>query len=150
MAPLWVEAACLKCHSQQGYKEGDLRGGISVTLAAGPMFDLQKKAVIKLTTAYICIWAVGLIGMFLGYRMLKKEEFRRLEIIAELEDSIGKVKKLSGLLPICSSCKKIRDDKGYWNQLEAYIADHSEAELSHGICPECAKKLYPDLDLYDD
>jgi len=56
-----------------------------------------------------------------------------------------KVKILSGLLPMCSACKKIRDDKGYWNQIEKYIRDHSEAEFSHSLCPECSKKLYPDL-----
>jgi len=60
------------------------------------------------------------------------------------------VKILKGFLPICASCKKIRDDKGYWSQIESYIQDHSEAEFSHGICPDCAKKLYPELDLYKD
>ena len=68
----------------------------------------------------------------------------------ELEDALSEVKKLSGLLPICSHCKKIRDDKGYWNQIEGYIQSHSDAKFSHGICQECAKKYYPDLDLYDD
>ncbi|MDR4504653.1 MAG: PAS domain-containing protein [Candidatus Scalindua sp.] len=58
------------------------------------------------------------------------------------------VKMLKGFLPICASCKNIRDDKGYWNQIESYIRDHSEAEFSHGICPDCAKKLYSELDLY--
>jgi PAS domain S-box-containing protein len=57
------------------------------------------------------------------------------------------IKVLSGLLPICSSCKKIRDDKGYWNQIEAFIQDHSEAKFSHSICKDCVKKLYPDLDI---
>jgi len=66
----------------------------------------------------------------------------------KLEEALAKVKTLSGLLPICASCKKIRDDKGYWNQIEGYIRDHSEAQFSHGICPECAKKLYPEL--YED
>ena len=63
----------------------------------------------------------------------------------ELEEALKKVKTLSGLLPICSSCKKIRDDKGYWKQIETYIQDHSEAEFSHGICQECAKKMYSDF-----
>jgi len=58
---------------------------------------------------------------------------------------MARVKQLSGLLPICASCKKIRDDQGYWTQIEAYIRDRSEAEFSHGICPECAKKLYPEI-----
>lgn len=62
----------------------------------------------------------------------------------ELQDALSKVKLLGGLLPICASCKKIRDDKGYWQQIEAYIRDHSEAEFSHGICPECARTLYPE------
>ncbi len=64
---------------------------------------------------------------------------------AELRDALDKVRTLSGFLPICSSCKKIRDDKGYWNQIEAYISKHSEAEFSHSICPECIHKLYPDF-----
>ena len=55
------------------------------------------------------------------------------------------VKALRGIIPICSSCKQIRDDQGIWNQIEAYISVHSEAEFSHSICPECMKKLYPEL-----
>jgi hypothetical protein len=57
------------------------------------------------------------------------------------------IKRLSGLLPICANCKKIRDDQGYWNQIEAYISEHSKAEFSHSICPECAHELYPELKL---
>jgi len=63
----------------------------------------------------------------------------------ELEEALSKVKLLSGLLPICASCKKIRDDKGYWNQIESYVKEHSMAEFSHSICPECAKRLYPEF-----
>lgn len=78
----------------------------------------------------------------------KQVEEEREKLIKDLQDALAEVKKLSGLLPICASCKKIRDDKGYWNQIEAYIQEHSEAKFSHGICPECFKKLYPDLDYY--
>lgn len=67
-----------------------------------------------------------------------------------LETALSQVKQLSGLLPICSYCKKIRDNKGYWNQIEQYIHDHSEAEFSHSICKECVDKYYPDMNLYDD
>ena len=74
-------------------------------------------------------------------------EKQREKIIKDLKKALSEVKRLSGLLPICSHCKKIRDDRGYWNQIEAYIRDHSEAEFSHSICTECAKKLYPDLDV---
>ncbi|MBN1218564.1 MAG: response regulator [Anaerolineae bacterium] len=63
----------------------------------------------------------------------------------DLEAALAKVKQLSGLLPICANCKKIRDDKGYWEQVEVYISRHSEADFSHGLCPDCTQKLYPDL-----
>jgi len=62
----------------------------------------------------------------------------------EIEAAMAEIKTLSGLLPICSNCKKIRDDQGYWEQVEVYIAKHSDADFSHGLCPDCMKKLYPD------
>ena len=66
-------------------------------------------------------------------------------LILDLQKALGEIKTLSGLFPICSNCKKIRDDKGYWNQIETYIRDHSDADFSHSICPDCAKELYPDF-----
>ena len=75
----------------------------------------------------------------------KKMEKEREKFIEDLKYALSEVKKLSGMLPICSHCKKIRDDKGYWSQVESYIQRHSEAEFSHGICPECAKKYYPEF-----
>jgi flagellar basal body-associated protein FliL len=72
----------------------------------------------------------------------KKAEDEREKLIVELQDALAEVGTLSGLLPICASCKKIRDDQGYWNQIEDYISSRSEASFSHGICPDCAKKLY--------
>ena len=75
----------------------------------------------------------------------KRAEAEREKLIVELQDAVAKINKLNGLLPICAHCKKIRDDKGYWKQIESYISEHSEAEFSHGICPECAKKLYPEF-----
>ncbi|MCJ7540895.1 MAG: PAS domain S-box protein [Desulfobacterales bacterium] len=80
----------------------------------------------------------------------KQAEEQRDKLIAELQKALSEVKTLQGFLPICSHCKKIRDDKGYWNQIESYIHKHSDAEFSHGICPECAKKHYPDFNLYDE
>jgi hypothetical protein len=70
---------------------------------------------------------------------------KRGQLINELQQALDQVKTLSGLLPMCSSCKKIRDDQGYWSQVEVYISDHSEAEVSHGMCPDCAKKMYPEI-----
>ena len=74
----------------------------------------------------------------------KKEEELRV-INQNLQDALDHIKTLRGLLPICASCKNIRNDKGYWEQIEVYIRDRSEAEFSHSICPDCAKKLYPEL-----
>jgi hypothetical protein len=63
--------------------------------------------------------------------------------IAELQEALAKIRTLSGLLPICAGCKKIRDDKGYWNQIELYISKHSDARFTHGLCPDCIAKYYP-------
>lgn len=69
----------------------------------------------------------------------------REDLIDKLEKALLEVKRLSGLLPICASCKRIRDKNGGWQQIEDYIATHSEADFSHGICPKCARKLYPEV-----
>ena len=80
----------------------------------------------------------------------KRTEAENERLIFDLKEALAEVKKLSGLLPICASCKKIRDDKGYWTQLESFIEKHSEALFSHGICPECAEDLYKDTKWYQD
>jgi hypothetical protein len=76
-------------------------------------------------------------------RVLIEKDRERL--IDEFQGALAKVKKISGFLPICASCKRIRDDQGNWNQIESYIGEHSEIDFSHGICPECAQKIYKDL-----
>ena len=76
----------------------------------------------------------------------KASEAERERLITDLEKALEKVQQLKGLIPICAECKRIRDDQGYWNKLETYLQQHSEARFSHGLCPECAAKLYPDLD----
>jgi hypothetical protein len=87
-------------------------------------------------------FAVVTIDNITGY---KKQESEREKLIHELQNSLSKSRTLRGLLTICASCKRIRDDKDQWNVIEVYIRDRSEAEFSHGICPECMKKLYPDF-----
>jgi uncharacterized PurR-regulated membrane protein YhhQ (DUF165 family) len=74
----------------------------------------------------------------------RQVEAEKEGLIEDLRRALSEVKTLRGFLPICASCKKIRDDAGYWQQLERYLQDHSEAVFSHGICPDCAKRLYPD------
>jgi len=99
---------------------------------------------------HICQPVYGTDGRWLGRRASNRDitdrkqvEAERERLIAELKSALEQVKRLSGLLPICASCKKIRDDQGYWQQVEVYILDHSEAEFSHSICPDCMAKLYP-------
>ncbi len=93
-------------------------------------------AAIRLVSFLIIAYATSKI------RLLLTEE-RKLS--KDLKDAFSQIKALRGLIPICASCKRIRDDKGYWTRLEAYIQEHSEAEFSHGICPDCMKKLYGDF-----
>jgi PAS domain-containing protein len=78
-------------------------------------------------------------------KMRRQVQEEREKLILELQEALAKVKTLTGFIPICASCKKIRDDKGFWNQIEAYLSAHSELEFSHSLCPECAHKLYPEL-----
>lgn len=89
------------------------------------------------------------IVVFIFAHDIRRNEDEQTRLIAELRKNLQEIKTLKGFLPICSVCKKIRDDKGYWNQIEAYIQSHSEAEFSHSLCQDCAKTLYPDLDFED-
>jgi PAS domain S-box-containing protein len=75
---------------------------------------------------------------------LKRVEEERERLNIRLQDALDRIRTLSGLIPICAGCKKIRDDKGYWNQLEEYLEQHSEASFSHGLCPECFERFFPD------
>lgn len=97
------------------------------------------------TAACRALIVVGLFGSGLGAYLLRVKHLKRRERILQgrVDDALARAKILGGLLPICASCKKIRDDRGYWKQLESYIREHSEAEFSHGICPECSERLYP-------
>jgi hypothetical protein len=95
----------------------------------------------------LAVFTVSIVNFVKERRNLierKRAEDEREKLIGELQDALAEVRTLSGLLPICASCKKIRDDQGYWNQIEDYISSRSEATFSHGICPDCAKKLYPE------
>ena len=111
--------------------------------ANGPVFQMDL-------TATLIPWrndkAILVTFRDITERLQAEEE--RQNLINQLQEALAKVKTLSGLLPICASCKKIRDDKGYWNQIESYIRDHSDAEFTHSLCPECAKKLRSELKQY--
>jgi len=85
----------------------------------------------------------GIVVHVADISYLKKIEREREEAIREREIALENLKILRGFLPICASCKKIRDDQGYWNDVAVYIREHSQAEFSHSLCPDCAEKLYP-------
>jgi PAS domain S-box-containing protein len=90
---------------------------------------------------------VGYIGHCLDVTERKLAEDERERLIRELQATLAEVKTLSGLLPICSGCKKIRDDQGYWSMVEDYLGAHTGAQFTHGLCPECVNKYYPDIEL---
>jgi len=74
----------------------------------------------------------------------KKAERERERLIVELQEALDRIRTLTGLIPICASCKNVRDDEGYWHSVEAYIRQRTDAEFSHGLCPACLKRLYPE------
>jgi len=86
---------------------------------------------------------IGIHGVSRNITEIRQAAVEREKLITDLKKALSDVKVLSGLLPICTRCKKIRDDQGYWNQIEGYISEHSDALFSHSLCPECAAKLYP-------
>ncbi len=104
---------------------------IDVSLTLSPIRDPSGKV-------------IGVSAIERDITALKREEEERLKLIDELTVALANIRTLRGLLPICASCKKIRDDHGYWQKVESYISQHSEAEFTHGICPDCLERLYPE------
>ncbi|MDI6804685.1 MAG: hypothetical protein QME58_12720 [Bacteroidota bacterium] len=86
---------------------------------------------------------IAVYGIYRDVTEQKNYKKEREELIRELQEDLKNIKTLNGLLPIYSSCKKIRDDKGYWNKVEQYISQHTDASFTHGICPDCIDELYP-------
>lgn len=279
MRPLVTEEGCLKCHGGQGYRVGDIRGGICTSTPLAPHRAVARAQFVPIAGGHGVVWALGLAALAVGYRqtqrrlaerrqaeeVLRQSEHRfrtlteqaplgisllradhtfeycngrftelfgyrvedlptqqrwfelaypdpryrqeatrlgpeelgtvgsamaerlvcvrckdgseklvevratvlnsghhlltysdvterqrvereREKLIVELRAALAQVKTLSGLIPICSGCKKIRDDRGFWNQVESYISKHTEAQFTHGMCPDCIKKFYPELE----
>jgi ligand-binding sensor domain-containing protein len=114
---------------------------------AGIPMSLRVRSYWYRTPVFFLIAGAALVLAFAGAHRLRVRGLlaRERELDRRVEEALADVKVLSGLLPICASCKKIRDDRGYWNKLEQYIGDHSQAAFSHGICPDCVQRLYPDV-----
>ena len=118
----------------------------NITIWQSHMVTIAFSTIVATVVSFFILRRHIELNSKLSAEAIESEHLRKeLEItIEQLKDTISKVKTLSGFLPICSSCKKIRDDKGYWNQIESYISEHSEVDFSHSICPACEKKLYPE------
>lgn len=137
MAPVWMSRACIQCHTN--HREGEMGGGLSITLPAQSVIASEQASIWFNSQSYAVIWLFGLAGLVFTYRELRKRAGEQELLIERLENT------LQGLVPICASCKSIRNDEGDWEQLESYLSTHSDAEFSHGICPECHERLYGDF-----
>ena len=134
-----------------------LRGGLALGILAHPLnlvlwylagetIDQRFFQPNKLGAWGFTLFIGAFVGRFRDINTRHKEAVQSLaETNARLSHALAENKTLSGLLPICSKCKKIRDDQGYWQLVEVYIQDRADVEFSHGICPDCAKELYPEI-----
>jgi len=154
----WAEPSRLALSGKSGTIVGLDYRGVPVLVAFEPVQGLNWGIVAKVDMSevrapFIKAAAIssllGIFAIIIGtiiFIKLTNPLIKNLnKTVAELQDALANVNQLSGMLPICASCKKIRDDQGYWTQIEAYIRDHSEAEFSHSLCPDCVQKLYGDL-----
>lgn len=157
-----LEPGAVKASAEEGFKlihpEDRPRASKSVSQAieAGGTYNIEKR-IVRPDGNVRYVQSIGeivadaqgqpqkLVGSFLDITERKEADITREQLIERLQTALAEVKLLSGLLPICASCKKIRDTQGHWHQVEVYIRDHSEAEFSHSLCPGCAETLYPEL-----
>jgi two-component system NtrC family sensor kinase len=144
IAPLKTEASCLNCHAKQGYRLGDIRGGIGITIPYRPFDAIFAQQRRESYIRHLLFFAVGLgYVLALGGLLLRR--------VRDLQESGKRIYALEGLLPICASCKKIRAadgdyrDQAAWEPVESYIQHRSDVTFTHGMCPECARAYYGDL-----
>jgi integral membrane sensor domain MASE1 len=111
-------------------------------MGLGPFVQPRQNDSLLLLQAFMGVTSVMILGLATVVSEQKGAESNLEKMVLELQAALDRIKTLKGLLPICSVCKKIRDDKGYWNHIENYIRHHSEADFTHGLCPPCAQKFY--------
>lgn len=136
------EEICKGCHLAQSFRDGLVhkaeqcritdRGRIYYDITVSPLRDAGGRIVAGIEIVRDITWR-------------KEAEADQERLIAELQDALARIRTLNGLLPICAWCKRIRDDRGYWKQVESYIEKHSDARFTHGICPECLGKVSPEV-----
>lgn len=139
--PLLSEESCLKCHGKTGPGNRHMLGGMSVKVPVAPYRNIARAQTVSLVLGHAVLWFLVLIGIAVAGRRIFRQALEREALVSELEKALSEVKVLSGLLPICAWCKKIRNDQGYWTEIEAYLSEHSKAEFTHGVCQECLEKL---------
>lgn len=157
----WVYVIPLLLFFFQGRRDGLISVGSVIVLLALLLFqpglvrahDYGVQTGLRFFLSFLFVAAIGYGLESSRWRfsdMLRREHEELLREKENLEQALKQIKKLQGLLPICANCKKVRDDRGYWKQIESYIHEHSGAKFSHGICPDCAKVLYPQIKIYDE
>lgn len=147
-----MRAACIDCHNthpdspRSGWMIGDVRGVLEVTIPTGAFMSTLSADLNITIVIYAFLSLLGMVGIYLIKRTHDSEAQSLQEKNAKLIQAINEVKTLRGIIPICSYCHEIRNDEGAWNRLEAYISHHSEAQFSHGICPNCTLKAKNDIE----
>lgn len=145
MAPLKAVPSCAGCHRQAGDRPDEIRGGVSISFSWVPFQRLMEQNNRQIWILHLLFLAVSFLLIFLIGRKLVFQ-------INALHESMQHIRRLEGLVPICANCKKIRNeganpfDQSSWTSIERYISDRTDAEFTHGLCPECAKRLYPGVD----
>jgi DNA-binding response OmpR family regulator len=136
------ESPCEPCSFLASFKDGNIRTNeiIAPTVNGTSCFEVTTSPLRDAAGDIIA----G-IAVVRNVEQRKKLEQEREKLINDLTEALANIKTLGGLIPICANCKKIRKDSGFWQQIEAYISDNSEVKFSHGICPDCVKKLYPEI-----
>ncbi|MCP3876014.1 MAG: PAS domain S-box protein [Desulfobacteraceae bacterium] len=133
----------IKKQMQRVFQEGSAEADAKIVTKDGQRLPYYFSGVLKKIDG-----KEYLIGLGVDISKLKQVEMEREKLIKDLQEALDNIKTLKGLLPICSNCKKVRDDMGYWNQIEGYIQERTEAEFSHGMCPECSDEFYGKDDWY--
>src|SRR5512139_1848171 len=145
MTPLKSGPSCMGCHKERGDRPDEILGGLSISFSWTPFQRLMEQNNRQIWTLHLLFLAVSLLLIFILGRKLVFQ-------INALHESLQHIRKLEGLVPICANCKKIRNeggnpfDQASWTSIERYISERTAAEFTHGLCPECAKRLYPGVD----
>ena len=148
-----MRESCVNCHNthpaspETNWKVGDVRGILEITLPLRKVISSAKDDLNITIGIYFLLSILGVIGIIFMIKKHKEESNILRMANVELNIALSEIKTLRGIIPICSYCHNIRDDKGAWDQVEAYVSKHSEAKFSHSICPKCMPKVLAEAKL---